>query len=148
MNTHPYLRAYMAGVLVPTLVLPLLLIALLVLRTGMQVTFPIERGLVFPMALVPALWGVWSMLWQWTRERTHLPLGVHGAILPLLLVPAGAFLATHLGVLELGASSVTWFNSISIPYTLIACFLVAALAAYYLSWKYIVGFANRVLGIA
>ena len=148
MNTHPYLRAFMAGILVPTLVLPLLLIAFIVLRFGMQITFPIERGLVFPMALVPALWGVWSILWQASRESTHLPLGAHGAFLPLLIMPVGAFIATHVGVLSLGASSVTWFNSVSIPYALIALFLVAVIAAYYLAWKYIVGFVNRVLGIA
>lgn len=138
----------MAGILVPTLVLPLLLVAFIVLRFGMQITFPIERGLVFPMALVPALWGVWSILWQASRESTHLPVGAHGAFLPLLMMPAGAFIATHVGVLSLGASSVLWFNSVSIPYSLIACFLAAAIAAYYLAWKYIVGFANRVLGIA
>jgi hypothetical protein len=51
-------------------------------------------------------------------------------------------------VLHLGASSVTWFNSISIPYALIACFVAVAIAAYYLAWKYVVGFVNRVLGIA
>lgn len=148
MNTHPYLRAFMAGILVPTLVLPLLLIAFIVLRFGMQVTFPIERGLVFPMALVPGLWGLWSMLWQWWRERTHLPLGFHGALLPLMLAPAGVLIGTQAGVVVLSASSVTWFNDITVPYLLIACFLAAAIAAYYLAWKYIVGFANRVLGIA
>ncbi len=138
----------MAGILVPTLVLPLILIAFLVLRFGLQIAFPIERGLVFPMALVPALWGVWNILWQASRDTTHLPVGAHGAFLPLLMMPAGAFIATHVGVLSLGASSVLWFNSVSIPYSLIACFLAAAIAAYYLAWKYIVGFANRVLGIA
>jgi hypothetical protein len=148
MNTDPYLRAFMAGILVPTLVLPILLLAFIVLRLGMQISFPIERGLVFPMALVPGLWGVWSMLWQWSRERTHLPLGLHGAFLPLLMMPVGAFIATQAGVLSLGASSATWFNTISIPYALIACFFAAAIAAYYLAWKYIVGFVNRVLGIA
>ena len=82
MNTHPYLRAFLAGILVPTLVLPLLLIAFIVLRLGMKISFPIERGLVFPMALVPGLWGAWNMLWQWSHERTHLPVGVHGAFCP------------------------------------------------------------------
>jgi hypothetical protein len=82
MKSHPYLRAFLAGTLVPTLVLPILLIAFVILRLGMKISFPIERGLVFPMALVPALWGAWSMLWQGTRERTHLPLGLHGACLP------------------------------------------------------------------
>ena len=45
----------MAGILVPTLVLPILLVVFIVLRLGLQVSFPIERGLVFPMALVPGL---------------------------------------------------------------------------------------------
>ena len=148
MNTHPYLRAFMAGILVPTLVLPILLVVFIVLRFGMRISFPIERGLVFPMALVPGLWGVWSMLWQWSHERTHLPLGVHGALLPLLMVPAGALIATQAGVLVLAATSVTWFNALTVPYAVIALFLVAAIIAYYLAWKYIVGFANRVLGIA
>ena len=124
----------MAGTLVPTLVLPLLLAAFLVIRVGMQVSFPIERGLIFPMALVPALWGLWNILWEWTRDRTHLPVGVHGAFLPLLLT--------------IGSSSVTWFNALTVPYALIALFLVAAMTAYYLAWKYIVGFVNRLLGIA
>jgi len=148
MKTHPYLRAFLAGILVPTLVLPLLLVVFIILRLGMKITFPIERGLVFPMALVPALWGVWSMLWQWMRERTHLPLGLHGALLPLLMMPVGGFIATHAGVLVLAATSVTWFNAITVPYALIAGFLVAAMVAYYLAWKYIVGYVNQVLGIA
>ena len=148
MNTHPYLRASMAGTLVPTLVLPLLLVAFIVLRLGMQITFPIERGLVFPMALVPGLWGLWNVLWEWSRERTRLPVGVHGAFLPLLMLPAGAFIATHAGVLVMAATSVTWFNAITVPYALIALFLAVAMTAYYLVWKYVVGFVNRVLGIA
>jgi hypothetical protein len=148
MNTHPYLRAFLAGILVPTLVLPILLAAFIVLRLWMKISFPIERGLVFPMALVPGLWGVWSMLWQASRETTHLPLGAHGACLPLLMMPVGALIATDVGVLSLGASSALWFNAISIPYTLVACFLAAAMAAYYLAWKYVVGFTNQVLGIA
>jgi hypothetical protein len=138
----------MAGTLVPTLLLPLLLVAFIVLRLGMQIAFPIERGLVFPMALVPALWGLWNVLWEWSHERTHLPVGVHGAFLPLLMMPVGAFIATHAGVLVLAATSVTWFNAITVPYALIALFLAVGVSAYYLAWKYIVGFANRVLGIA
>ena len=148
MNTHPYLRAFMAGTLVPTLVLPLLLMAFLVLRVGMQVSFPIERGLIFPMALVPALWGVWNILWEWSREWTHLPVGVHGAFLPLLLMPAGGAVATHFGIVTLNVNSLTWFNAVTVPYALIALFLAVAMIAYYLAWKYIVGFVNRLLGIA
>lgn len=138
----------MAGTLVPTLVLPLLLIAFIVLRLVMEVSFPIERGLIFPMALVPALWGVWNVLWEWSRERTHLPVGLHGAFLPLLLMPAGATLATSLGILAIGSHGVTWFHNVYVPYVWIAPLFCAALAGYYLAWKYVVGFVNRLLGIA
>lgn len=138
----------MAGTLVPTLVLPLLLVAFIVLRLGMEISFPIERGLVFPMALVPALWGVWNMLWEWSHDRTHLPVGVHGAILPLLMIPVGAIIATQGGLLRLGTTAATWFNAITVPYTFIALFPIAGVTAYYLAWKYIVGYVNRMLGIA
>jgi hypothetical protein len=105
----------MAGTLVPTLILPVMLIAFLVLRIGMRVPFPLERGLVFPLALVPALWGLWNVLWEWSRDRTHLPLGVHGAFLPLVMIPAGAAMATCGGLLALGTSSATWFSAITLP---------------------------------
>jgi hypothetical protein len=35
-----------------------------------------------------------------------------------------------------------------VPYALVGCIFLAALAGYYLAWKYIVGFLNRVLEIA
>ncbi len=148
MNSHPYLRAFLAGAFVPTLILPLLLCGFIILRLGLQVPFPFERGLVFPMALVPSLWAVWNMLWVGSHPRTHLPIGLHGALLPLLLLPCGTLLATSLGILALGSHGVTWFHSFYIPYLVIALFFAGALAGYYLVWKYIVGFVNRTLGIA
>ena len=148
MNTHPYLRAFLAGAFVPTLLLPLLLTVFVIARLMIQVPFPIERGLVFPMALVPLLWALWNMLWLGSRSRTHLPIGVHGALLPLLLLPSGTTLGTGLGILSLGPNGVTWFHSFYIPYVVIALFFLGALAGYYLAWKYIVGFVNRTLGIA
>jgi len=148
MNSHPYLRAFLAGAFVPTLILPLLLTGFILLRLVLQMPFPFERGLIFPMALVPSLWAVWNMLWIGSHQRTRIPIGVHGAILPLLLLPCGATLATGLGILSLGAHGVTWFQSLYIPYLVIALFFAAALVGYYLAWKYIVGFLNRTLGIA
>jgi hypothetical protein len=146
MNTHPYLRAYLAGIFIPTLVLPLLL-TFVVLRLVFQVPIPVEQALIFPMAVVPLLWGLWNVLWLWSASRTHLPIGVHGAVLPLLLMPMGATLATCLGVLAIGDHDVTWFQVAHVPYTLIVPMFLGALAGYYLVWKYIVGFLNRVLGI-
>ena len=148
MNPHPYLRAYLAGVFVTTLILPVMLTAFIVVRLVLQVPVPIERGLIFPMALVPAGWGLWNMLWLVSHERTHLAVGVHGAILPFLLLPIGATFAHCYGILEFGAASVTWFNACSIPYALIAVVFCCGVAVYYLVWKYIVGFLNRTLGIA
>jgi hypothetical protein len=148
LNNHPYLRAYLAGVFVPTLILPLMLTAFVVLRLGLQVPVPIERGLVFPMALVPVVWGLWNMLWLVSHEHTHLAAGVHGAVLPFLLLPCGALVARCLGVLRLGSTGVTWFQACSVPYAFIAVGFLFGVAVYYLVWKYIVGFVNRELGIA
>jgi hypothetical protein len=147
MNPHPYVRAFLAGAFVPTLILPLILTGFILLRLVMQVPFPFERGLVFPMALVPSLWALWNMLWLGSHPRTHLSIGVHGALLPLFLLPGGALVATQLGILAVGSGGVTWFHSAYVPYSLIAPLFAAALVGYYLAWKYVVGFLNRTLGI-
>ncbi|MGA2808720.1 MAG: hypothetical protein ABSE87_11335 [Terracidiphilus sp.] len=148
MSTHPYLRAFLAGTFVPVLVLPLLLTVFIVVRLVLHVPFPIERGIIFPMALVPSLFGLWNILWLASHERTHLPIGVHGAVLPIFGAPIGATVASCLGILTLGAHGATWFHACEVPYALISVFFLAALAGYYLVWKYIVGFLNRTLGIA
>ncbi len=148
MNPHPYLRAYMAGIFVPSLVLLVVLTMFIVLRLVLQVPIPIERVIIFPMALVPNLFGVWNIFYVWLRPRPHLPIGLHGALLPLIMAPAGAFVGCRLGVLTLGAHGITWFGAIHFPYHLIVPGLLAALVVYYLVWKYIVAFLNRVLGIA
>ena len=148
MNTHPYLRAYLAGVFVPTLVLPLLLTVFIIARIVLKVPVPIEQAMIFPMAVVPSLFGLWNVLWLVSHEHTHLSIGLHGAILPFLLMPVGATLATCLGVLAIGSHGVTWFQVCQVPYTLIAPMFLAAVAGYYLVWKYVVGFLNGMLGIA
>ena len=148
MNPHPYLRAYLSGVFVTTLILPIMLTAFIVIRLVLRIPVPIERGLIFPMALVPAGWGLWNMFWLASHGRTRLAIGIHGAILPFLLLPIGAAVARCLGVLAFAPTGVTWFNACSIPYALIALGFCCGVAAYYLVWKYIVGFLNRTLGIA
>ena len=44
MTNHPYLRAFLAGAFVPTLILPLMLTGFIVLRMVLQVPFPFERA--------------------------------------------------------------------------------------------------------
>lgn len=148
MNAHPYLRAYLAGVFVPTLVLPLILAGFIVVRLALAAPFPIERFLIFPMALVPTLFGLWNMLYLGSHPRTHLSIGLHGAVLPLFGAPIGALVANCLGILHFEAHGVSYFRTVEVPYALLPVIILAGVAGYYLVWKYIVGFLNRVLGIA
>jgi len=148
MNTHPYLRAYMAGITVPTMLLLVVLSGFLIARYTFQIPIPIERAIVFPMALVPNLFGVWNVFYLWLRPRRHLPIGFHGAILPFILAPAGFALATCSGFLAATSSGLVWFHQIVVPYAVLVLGFSFALIAYYLVWKYLVGFFNEVLGIA
>jgi hypothetical protein len=148
MNSHPYLRAYMAGSAVPTMMLLVALTGFLIARYSFQIPIPIERAIVFPMALVPNMFGLWNMFYLWLRPRPHLPIGFHGAILPFLIAPTGFFVASCSGFLVATSSRLVWFDKIGIPYTLLVVVFSFALIAYYLVWKYLVGFFNEVLGIA
>ena len=136
MNKHIYLRAYMAGVTVPTVALVFVLACFVVLRFGYDVPILIERGLVFPLAIVPGLWGLWNMLYLVVRKHWPIPLGVHGACVPLIVGP-----------IALGSAFLIGFD---IPPFLLAAFpagVAVAMLAYYLLWKYLVGFFNRMLEI-
>jgi len=145
MNAHPYLRAYMAGISVPT---PLLLVALTlfsITRFVYHVPVPVERVIIFPMAIVPNLLGLWNVLYLASRSR--LPLGIHGAILPFILAPLGFFLARALGFLHVTSYGFIYFDVVKIHYVHLAMVFPAVLVVYYLVWKYLVGFFNRVSGI-
>jgi hypothetical protein len=136
MNKHPLLRAYLAGICVPTIFLLLVTTAFTFLRYVYNVPIPIERVIVFPMAFVPNLWGLWNLLHAAGLAR-RFSLGVFGALLPLLLAPMGYFVV-HL--LEF-----------PIPHHVLALApigLCVAMILYYLAWKYLVSFLNAELGIA
>ncbi len=148
MNTHPYLRAYMAGIVVPTIVLLFLLTGFVIARFVCQVPIPIERAIIFPMGIVPSLFGVWNMFFLWLGPHRHLPIGFHGAILPFLLVPCGYLLGRTLGILTLGPEGLIYFQAITVPYAFFAVGFAFGLIAYYLIWKYLIGFFNQMLGIA
>jgi ABC-type sulfate transport system permease subunit len=137
MSAHPYLRAYMAGIVVPTVFVLAIFSAFCVARFGYHVDVLIERIVVFPLALVPNLWGVWNMLYVALHSRRRLPLGVHGAALPLLLAP-----------LALAAAHALGFTIPDVLPAALAITLPGLLVIYYLVWKYIVGFLNELLGIA
>jgi hypothetical protein len=133
----------MAGIVVPTLFLLVILTVVAFLRFRLEVPSqfvfgipaePLERAIVFPMAVVPNLWGFWNMLHLALRPRVRLPLAVHGSLLPLLLIPAGIALARLLDVF-----TIQW--AFALPAAPIG------MALYYLVWKYAVGSLNNEVGI-
>ena len=144
MRPHPYLRAYMAGVTVPTIALLAAIAIYAYFRFYFEVPNqfviplpgpPLERAIVFPMAVVPNMWGAWNMLHLALRRRVPLTLGVHGALLPLILIPLGIALARILDVFTIQ------------PQFALPMFPVG-MTVYYLAWKYLVGFLNEEVGVA
>jgi hypothetical protein len=137
MRQHTYLRAYMAGTIVPTIFLLFVMTGYCILRYVYNFPVPVERVIVFPMAVVPNLWGLWNVLFVALRSRSPLSIGVHGALLPILLGPLG-FLLTR--ILDFRVPDFIWRG-----------FFVGAAVAlivYYLAWKYVVAFVNRVIEVA
>lgn len=137
MNKHPYLRAYMAGIAVPTVVLLFVMTGYAVFRYVYNIPVPVERFIVFPMAVVPNLWGLWNVLFVSLRRRVPLSLGLHGALLPILLAPLG-----------LVASALLNFSIPGFAAHIFPVVAPVALIVYYFAWKYFVGFLNRVLELA
>jgi hypothetical protein len=144
MRPHPYLRAYMAGVVVPTMFLLVIMMVFAYHRYYFEVPNqfvvplpgqPLDRAIVFPMAVVPNVWGMWNMLHVALRSRLRLSLGVHGALLPLILMPLGVVLAR-----VLDAFTIQW--RFALPMVPIG------MVVYYLAWKHLVGFLNDEVGIA
>lgn len=137
MNKHPYLRAYMAGIVVPTVFLLFFITGYVLLRLVYHFPVPLERFIIFPMAVVPNLWGLWNVLFIAWRRRVPLPLGLHGTLLPILLGPLGLLASALLKF------SIPGFAAHAFP-----VLAPLALIVYYIVWKYLVGFLNRVLDLA
>jgi len=144
MRTRPYLRAYMAGIVVPTMFLLVIMGLDAFHRFYFEVSTqfvlgiaapPLERALLFPMAVVPNVWGVWNILYLALRSRVRWPLGVHGAMLVPILMPAGIVLARTLDVF-----TIQWHLALPM--------LPLGMAIYYLVWKHAVGRLNEEMGIA
>jgi hypothetical protein len=137
MNQHIYLRAYLAGIAVPTVFLLVIMTGYTILRYVFNLPVPVERVIVFPMAVVPNIWGLWNILFIALRSRLQLSIGLHGAILPILLAPMGIVFASLLQFPISSLAAHVW--PIAAP---------VALIVYYLAWKYLVGFLNRVQQLA
>jgi hypothetical protein len=137
MNKHCLLRAYLAGICVPTVFLLAVAAGFTCLRYVYDVPLPIERVIVFPMAVVPNLWGLWNILFVRILAPRRMSLGLFGALLPLLLAPLGFSVARLL--------------QFPIPAHVLAAApigLPVGMILYYLAWKYLVGSLNAELEIA
>ena len=144
LRPHPYLRAYMAGIVVPTLFLLVVMAIYAYHRYYFEVSSqfvlglpgrPLERAIVFPMAVVPNAWGLWNMLRLALASRGRLSLGVHGALLVLVMMPGGVVLGR-----VLDAFTIQWQYALPM--------VPIGMATYYLAWKYLVGFLNEEMGIS
>jgi hypothetical protein len=144
---HRYLRAYMAGIVAPTAFLLVALGIFCLARFVFRVPVPIERVIVFPMALIPNLFGAWNMLYAALPPHRRVPIGIHGALLPFILVPLGVTLGSALGVVRLDQQGLLAFDAVRLTYARAALVFPIVVAIYYLVWKYIVGFLSEVVGI-
>jgi len=145
MRPHPYVRAYMAGIAVPTLFLLVVVMPIYVyFRFYFEVPSqfviglpgrPLDQAIVFPMMVVPNAWGLWNMLHLGLRRPLRLSLALHGSLLPLVLMPGGFALARA-------------FDIFGIQWQFALPMIPIGMATYYLAWKFLVGFLNQELGIA
>lgn len=148
MRPHPLLRAYMAGITLPTMFMLVVLSAFITARLIYRFPFPVERGLVFPMAVIPNLFGVWNILYVSLGAGHRLPIGIHGALLPFLLAPLGLTLASSLGFVAMTPAALVLFETLRVPYAAGLVLFAVAVTIYYLVWKHVVSFLNAFLGIA
>ena len=144
---HPYLRAYMAGIVVPTAFLLVVLGVFSLARFVFHVPVPIERVIVFPMALIPNLFGAWNMLHVALTSDRRLSIGMHGALLPFVIVPLGFTLGVLLGIVTIDRDGVHAFETVRLSYMPALFAFSIVIIVYYLVWKYIVRFLNDLVGI-
>src|SRR5215467_4159769 len=116
MNQHLYLRAYMAGIVFPTAFLLVALTIFCIVRFAFNVPAPIEQLIVFPMAVIPNLFGFWNMLFVKLHDRWQLPIGLHGAALPFFLGPIGAVFAIAMGFVRITDRGLNYFGVLHVPY--------------------------------
>jgi hypothetical protein len=130
-NTHRYVRAFLAGIGLPTIVVCVAGLIAVVMFDGLAP--PIQRAILVPIAVNPVIWGLWNVLWFASGSR-RLPLGWHGTILGVLLVAIGVLAAPSLQV-----SAIT-------PEAGAAAALPTGIA-YHVLWRWGVASLNSVLAV-
>jgi hypothetical protein len=99
MPSHRYVRAYLAGSSLPTLVVAAA--GLIAVAIFDRLESPVQRALLLPTATNPAIWGFWNVLWVALGPRWRVQIGWHGVMLALLLISVGVLLAGPLNVSEI-----------------------------------------------
>jgi hypothetical protein len=126
----------MAGVAFPTFVLLVAMTVFSIARYAFGILVDVERVIIFPLTVVPNLWGFANVVYIGFLARRRVPIGVFGALLPLLLIPGGAFISRLLPF------------SIPVPvWSLVPFFFPIAMVVYYLLWKHLVATLNEVVGL-
>jgi len=105
-----------------------------------------EWFLWFPLAVVPNAFGVWNVLYVLLHPHWHHPIGLHGAAFPFFIAPIGIAFTSMQGILRFGSNALIYFDgAIRVPYFYAAFAPFVGIAVYYLIWKYVVGYLNRIV---
>lgn len=136
MKTYPYLRAYMSGITIPTILLILFVTVFTFAHQTDNEPIPIERLIVFPMAIVPNLWGIWNIAYVRLSKTRYMSIGLHGALLAFVQA------LTAFGITKLVGAEIPSFVASAFPFAFPVLIIV-----FYLVWKHLVAFFNAVLGI-
>src|SRR5262245_56658459 len=131
-RAHRYVRAFLAGIAVPTVVVGVAGTIAVVFFDDLEPS--VQRALILPIAINPIIWGCWNVLWAALGPPRRARIGWHGAVLAILLIGLGLLLAPRLSV-----SGVTLQRG--------AAVLVPTGFAYYILWRYAVSFLNSLVWI-
>jgi hypothetical protein len=135
MSQHLFLRAYMAGIVPPTIFSLIVYLGMTVGHSFFSMQLPpVERFIIFPLVVVPNLWGLWNGLRAVMRRR--LPLAMHGALLPIINFAIGYPAALAMRI------TITPEMMQSMPAS-----LVMSMVLYYLGWKFAVSFLNTLVDV-
>ena len=88
----------MAGITIPTAFLLVIVTAFVIVHRFHQEPLPIDRMLVFLMAIALDLWGVWNIVYVAVRRRRSWPPGLHGLLLSVLAGSLGWGIARAMGL--------------------------------------------------
>jgi hypothetical protein len=140
----------MAGIVVPTIFMVVIVTVFAAWRSTIMPLAPdspsaptvgdvllleaLGRAIIFPMAIVPNVWGLWNVLYLAAGGK----MPSHSASMARFCLSSSSRSASAWQTPSASIDSNPW----------ILPFAATAMVAYYLVWKHIVGFLNAEMGIA